>query len=442
MTVTYPPGTPLHDDREVRHQPRERHHEGRRNQVGQFDGRTQAARLEQRRSATTTPVSNAQTVPERRHDTYKIIDQIRKLGYLVPGGDFQVSGDSGGGSGASIFYSLSGPEDAIAPAAEKVAQFLRDTPGSVNVQTSNEAAAPRLNVNIDAQKAEVLGVSPATAANAARFAIDGAVATRVRAENGLVDVRVQFPLAERKTVDQLNARPRARRRTERSCRSPTSRISSGRRRRCRSSASTVSASSTFTAARCRDTRSVPSPVRSSASSRSPGFLPEGVHLTAQGDTQFMNETMANMGVALLTSFMLVYMLMVILYGSFLEPLIVMFCVPLAIIGALVGALADASHRADRRTIAQHHLDDRHHHALRVGREERDSARRLLQHALPPRTCAFATPCCRRRARDSVRSHDDVRDDLRHAAALAGLCRRRRVAASRWERSSSAACSAR
>ncbi len=50
----------------------------------------------------------------------------------------------------------------------------------------------------------------------------------------------------------------------------------------------------------------------------------------------MNETMANMGIALLTSFMLVYMLMVILYGSFLEPLIVMLCVPLAIIGALGG----------------------------------------------------------------------------------------------------------
>jgi HAE1 family hydrophobic/amphiphilic exporter-1 len=69
--------------------------------------------------------------------------------------------------------------------------------------------------------------------------------------------------------------------------------------------------------------------------KKPGFLPEGVALTAQGDTQYMNETMANMGVALLTSFMLVYMLMVILYGSFLEPLIVMLCVPLAIIGALV-----------------------------------------------------------------------------------------------------------
>jgi HAE1 family hydrophobic/amphiphilic exporter-1 len=68
--------------------------------------------------------------------------------------------------------------------------------------------------------------------------------------------------------------------------------------------------------------------------KEPGFLPEGVQLTAQGDTQYMQETMANMGLALMLSFMLVYMLMVILYGSFLEPLIVMFSVPLAIIGAM------------------------------------------------------------------------------------------------------------
>jgi len=38
----------------------------------------------------------------------------------------------------------------------------------------------------------------------------------------------------------------------------------------------------------------------------------------------MIETFQNMGIALLTSFLLVYILMVILYGSVLEPLIVMF----------------------------------------------------------------------------------------------------------------------
>jgi HAE1 family hydrophobic/amphiphilic exporter-1 len=43
-----------------------------------------------------------------------------------------------------------------------------------------------------------------------------------------------------------------------------------------------------------------------------------------------------MGFALATSFVLVYMLMVVLYGSFVEPFIVMFSVPVAIVGALGG----------------------------------------------------------------------------------------------------------
>jgi multidrug efflux pump subunit AcrB len=277
---------------------------------------------------------DAQTVDSRRHDTYKIIDQIRKLGYLVPGGSFQVSGDNGGGSGATIFYSLSGPESEIGPAAEKVAQFLRNTPGSVNVQTSNEAAAPRLNVNVDPQKAEILGIAPAEAANAARFAIDGAVATRVRAENGLVNVRVQFPLSDRSTVDQLqDVRVRAQDGTLvplvdianfEWTRAPLQIKRLNRQRVVDVYGDTLPGYSLG---------AVTGPLEKKL--HAPGFLPQGVQLTAQGDTQYMNETMANMGIALITSFMLVYMLMVILYGSFLEPLIVMFSVPLAVIGALV-----------------------------------------------------------------------------------------------------------
>jgi multidrug efflux pump subunit AcrB len=333
MTVTYPPGTPL----EVT----AKYVTNLENGIMKVEGiKSVSSTVGRKPQGWSNAIGDnyarldAQTLPERRHDTYKIIDQIRKLGYLVPGGDFQVSGDSGGGSGASIFYSLSGPEDAIAPAAEKVAAFLRNTTGSVNVQTSNEAAAPRLNVNIDPQKAEVLGISPATAANAARLAIDGAVATRVRAENGLVDVRVQFPSAERKTVDQLT---HIRVRAEDGTLVPLADVANlewtkaplqikrlDRQRVVDVYGGTLPGYSLG---------SVTGPLEREL--KKPGFLPEGVHLTAQGDTQFMNETMANMGVALLTSFMLIYMLMVILYGSFLEPLIVMLCVPLAIIGALV-----------------------------------------------------------------------------------------------------------
>ncbi|MBV9057396.1 MAG: efflux RND transporter permease subunit, partial [Candidatus Eremiobacteraeota bacterium] len=333
MTVTYPPGTPILVT--------EKYVSRLENAIMKIDGiKAVSSTVGRKPQGWGNAIGDnyarldAQTLPERRHDTYKIIDQVRKLGYLVPGGDFQVSGDSGGGSGATIFYSLSGPEDEIAPAAEKVAQFLRNTPGSVNVQTSNEAAAPRLNVNVDPQKAEVLGVAPADAASAARLAIDGGIATRVRSENGLVNVRVQFPLANRTTVDQLSD---VRVRAQDGTLVPLADVSNfqwtkaplqikrlNRQRVVDVYGDTLPGYSLG---------AVTGPLEKKL--REPGFLPEGVQLTAQGDTQYMNETMANMGIALLTSFMLVYMLMVILYGSFLEPLIVMFSVPLAIIGALV-----------------------------------------------------------------------------------------------------------
>ncbi|MBV8197417.1 MAG: efflux RND transporter permease subunit [Candidatus Eremiobacteraeota bacterium] len=333
MTVTYPPGTPILVT--------EKYVSRLENAIMKIDGvKSVSSTVGRKPQGWGSAIGDnyarldAQTLPERRHETYKIIDKIRKLNYLAPGGDFQVSGDSGGGSGATIFYSLSGPEDEIAAGAEKVAQFLRNTPGSVNVQTSNEAAAPRLNVNVDAQRAEVMGVAPADAASAARLAIDGGIATRVRSENGLVNVRVQFPLADRGTVDQLqDVRVRAQDGTLvplvdvanfQWTKAPLQIKRLNRQRVVDVYGDTLPGYSLG---------AVTGPLEKKL--KEPGFLPEGVALTAQGDTQYMNETMANMGIALLTSFMLVYMLMVILYGSFLEPLIVMFSVPLAIIGALV-----------------------------------------------------------------------------------------------------------
>jgi multidrug efflux pump subunit AcrB len=334
MTVTYPPGTPIGvTEKYVSHLEAA---------ILKIDGIQSVSSTVGRKpegwgSAIGDNYArlNAQTLPDRRKETYSIIDKIRPLGYLVPGGSFEVAGDSGGGSGSSIFYSLSGPEDAIGPAAEKVANFLRQQKGSVNVDTSNELAAPRLNVNINAQRAEVLGVAPADAAAVARFAVDGAVATKVRTENGLVDVRVQFPVGYRSTAEDLKA---VRVRAQDGTIVPLADI-----------ADFVWTSAPVQIQRLNRQRvvnvyggvlpgyslgTVTGPLETAL--KTPGFLPEGVGLTAQGDTQYMIETLQNMGIALLTSFMLVYMLMVILYGSFLEPLIVMFSVPLAIIGALTG----------------------------------------------------------------------------------------------------------
>jgi HAE1 family hydrophobic/amphiphilic exporter-1 len=270
-------------------------------------------------------------------ETNDIVRKIRTMSYLLPGGDLQVSQETGGGGGGGaspVFFAITGPEDSIGPAAEKIAKYLRTIPGTVNVQTSAEIAAPRLNVDIDQAKAALLGVSPSAAANVARIAVDGAVATKVRTQSGLVDVRVQFPQADRNTVEDLmNVRVRAQDgtlvplgdvATFTWTKAPT-RIERLNRQRV------VNVMSDLLPG--YSTGQVQGPLEKKMAE--PGFLPPGVTPAAQGNSQWVNETMVNMAIALLTSFMLVYMLMVILYGSFLEPLIVMFSVPLAIIGALI-----------------------------------------------------------------------------------------------------------
>jgi multidrug efflux pump subunit AcrB len=280
-------------------------------------------------------VLSAQTLPERVNDTNTIIGEIRDLSYLVPGGDLEVSGSDSSGSGAPIFYALQGPDAVLNQAADKVVAFLRSTPGTVNVESSAEVGAPRLNITIDPARAAILGVSPSAAANVARLAVGGAVATRVRTSSGLTDVRVQLSNRNRDNLDVVrNIRVRANDGTL----VPLSAIASF--------TNTVAPTKVERLNRERVVNvtggllpgyslgGVTGPLQ--AKLKEQGFLPPGVHLEEQGDTQFMVQTFTSMGLAALISGLLVYMLMVVLYGSVLEPLIVMFSVPMALIGALFG----------------------------------------------------------------------------------------------------------
>ena len=74
--------------------------------------------------------------------------------------------------------------------------------------------------------------------------------------------------------------------------------------------------------------------REDRSAIAPGFLPDGVALRPSGDSEFFGQMVQSMTIAIVTSAMLVYFLMVMLYGSFLTPFVVMFSIPVAIVGAL------------------------------------------------------------------------------------------------------------
>lgn len=63
--------------------------------------------------------------------------------------------------------------------------------------------------------------------------------------------------------------------------------------------------------------------------------PLGVDYTWGGEMENQQDGFGSLGIALLASVLLVYFIMVILYDSFVHPLVVMFSIPLAIIGAFL-----------------------------------------------------------------------------------------------------------
>jgi len=64
-------------------------------------------------------------------------------------------------------------------------------------------------------------------------------------------------------------------------------------------------------------------------------LPEGMQMTWGSDVKKQNEGFGALGKALLIAFILIYLIMVALYDSFIYPFVVLFSIPVAVIGALM-----------------------------------------------------------------------------------------------------------
>lgn len=64
-------------------------------------------------------------------------------------------------------------------------------------------------------------------------------------------------------------------------------------------------------------------------------LPESITIEPGGELSVQDESFGTMGTAMIISLLLVYLIMVVLYNSYVHPFVVLFSIPLAIIGAFL-----------------------------------------------------------------------------------------------------------
>jgi len=245
---------------------------------------------------------------------------------------------AGGGNSQPIDYLVTSSDDNPDPWVARVAAALAQTPGAINVNTSQSTAVPQVDVTFDRERARALDVDIATAANAVRASFGGALAAQITTAFGIKYVQVIYPQSYQTSLAAIRAIP-IRSRTgallyvgdlAKIVNNPVPPLLT---RVNRTTVVHVSAN--------------PSPatpisiVQKNFLARLAALhLPSSVTVKANvgGQQQNLGDTVSGLGTALLLAFVLVYLLMVALYDSYRLPFIIMFAVPVASVGAL-GALA-------------------------------------------------------------------------------------------------------
>ena len=241
---------------------------------------------------------------------------------------------TGGGNAQPIDYLVTSTTDAPDKYAEQVADALRQTPGTLNVNTSAERLAPQMDVEFDRGLTRALNVNIGQAASAIRAAYGGTLATQFDTSRGTKYVQVIYPPSFQTTLRTVSEIP------------------------LRSNSGTL----TYIGDIVKFVRDPSAPLMTRVNRQTvvhvqsnllPGatqsivqnnfmrrlaalHLPSSVSVKANvgGQQQNLSDTINGMGVGLILSLALVYLLMVALYDSYRLPFIIMFSVPVAAVGAL------------------------------------------------------------------------------------------------------------
>lgn len=277
---------------------------------------------------------------ERARSSEQVAEEVRDLVRSIPGADIQVSAtgpaSEGQGMGAPVQVNIKGDDlDTLARLADDVVKQIETVPGTRQVSSSLAEGLPEIQVEIDRERASMYGLGGAEISSTLRTAIQGNVATRYRTGEDEIDVRVQLAnagsirLADLKNLTVMSQTGTA---------VPLGMVANIIEKEGPSSV-TRKGQSRFVSVTAnlsgRDLNSVMKDIRTRLDKMP---LPPGYAFEYGGQNQEMMKAFGNLTLALLLAIVLVYLVMVAQFESLLYPFIIMFSIPVTVIGVILSLL--------------------------------------------------------------------------------------------------------
>lgn len=272
----------------------------------------------------------------RRRRDEEVAADLRERLREIPGARVRVATVRTVASvGAPVQIQLRGPNlDDLARAAEQVRGLLTQMPGILDPDVSFRTGKPEVQVRINRARAAALGVPPARAGAALRDAIEGNTETAFREGGTEHPIRVQLAPIDRADPDALRRIPVG--------------FSSGHVVTLGQIAELRLGVGPSTIDRVNGQRMVTVTANLAAGyplgnaqadiTRRMEAIPlAGIEVFWGGESEALAENAAYMAFALGLAVLLAYLVMASLFNSLLNPFVIMFTLPMALVGAL-GAL--------------------------------------------------------------------------------------------------------
>lgn len=234
---------------------------------------------------------------------------------------------------APLSLVVTGPNlDSVMHFANAAMAELRKVSGATEMRLSVEAGNPEISVQVDRDKMAALGLSLSTVGSTMQTAFSGNTDGKFRQGEYEYDINIRYEKFNRQNITDVSNLLFINDQGQQVRLSQFATVKEGSgpsqlERRDKSTSVTIQA------------QSVGRPSGTVAAEWQKLFdqlpRPTGVGYVWSGDMENQSEGFGSLGIALLAAIVLVYLIMVALYNSFVYPFVVLFSIPLAIIGAFL-----------------------------------------------------------------------------------------------------------
>lgn len=280
---------------------------------------------------------NVTLVPrkERKKSTDELTAEIKQRVQQIPGAKVRVNpiGIFGTANQTPIQIVVSGTKvEDVNTAAKQLKEIVAKVPGTADVRLSSEDGKPETRINIDREKMASFGISLADVGSTLRVAFAGDDDSKYRDGPNEFDLRINVDLFDRSRTEDIGNLTIANRKGQLIELKQFAEIT-------RSTGPTVLQ---------REERNSSVTVYSQVMGRAAGSItdevqkemkkakfPDGVNISFSGDTKSMVESFQSLMLALAAAILFTYMIMVALYDSFVHPFVVLFSIPVAMVGAFL-----------------------------------------------------------------------------------------------------------